>query len=352
MHRFDRSLIDGIRSSSRQMVRELGFMQTTLAATNYPASAVHTIMEVGTRRSMTAAEVTEFLGLEKSSVSRMLRKLIDAGELQETASEDDGRVKNLALTPQGRKTLAAIEAYGRKQVSSALENLSLAEHQTVSAGLAAYARALSQHRTGHSSQFEDVQIEHGYRAGVIGRITEMHANFYARHAGFGQFFESQVAAELAEFAARLGNPRNGLWVALQAGRIVGSVAIDGEDTGNGNAHLRWFIVDDGIRGSGIGRKLLTRAVDFCDRAGFTKTHLWTFDGLHAARRLYEANGFKLAEERRGKQWGEAVTEQLFARLPNLILPPHPARCCEVDATSHTPANENTALADPIRRQTL
>jgi DNA-binding MarR family transcriptional regulator/GNAT superfamily N-acetyltransferase len=313
MH-FDRSLIDGIRSSSRQMVRELGFLQTTLAATNYPASAVHAIMEVGTRRSMTAAEVTEFLGLEKSSVSRMLRKLIDAGELQEITSADDGRVKNLKLTAQGRKTRAAIETYGRKQVSSALENLRVAEHQTVSAGLAAYARALSKHRTAHSFQAEDVQIEHGYRPGVIGRITEMHANFYARHADFGQFFESQVAAGIAEFAARLGNPRNGLWMALQAGRIVGSVAIDGEDMGNGNAHLRWFIVDDGIRGSGIGRKLLTRAVDFCDRAGFAETHLWTFDSLHAARRLYEASGFKPAEERRGKRWGEAVTEQLFVRL--------------------------------------
>jgi GNAT superfamily N-acetyltransferase len=103
-------------------------------------------------------------------------------------------------------------------------------------------------------------------------------------------------------------------MALQAGRIVGSVAIDGEDMGNGNAHLRWFIVDDGIRGSGIGRKLLTRAIDFCDRTGFAETHLWTFDSLHAARRLYEASGFKLAEERRGEQWGEAVTEQLFVRL--------------------------------------
>lgn len=159
----------------------------------------------------------------------------------------------------------------------------------------------------------NVLIEHGYRPGAIGRITEMHGSFYARHAGFGQFFESKVAAGLAEFAARLAHPGNGLWVALQAQRIVGSVAIDGEDLGNNRAHLRWFIVDEGIRGSGTGRKLLREALYFCDRAGYTETHLWTFDSLHAARRLYEESDFELAEEGRGKQWGEAVTEQLFVR---------------------------------------
>ena len=312
---FDLSLIDEIRSSSRQIVRELGFMDTTLAATDYPASAVHTIIEIAKRRSMTAADVTQFLGLEKSSVSRMLRKLINAGELHETVSDDDGRVKNLTLTPKGKRTLAAIEAYGRKQVSSALECLASPEHEAVRAGLAAYAHALTTHRTEHRSQYvQDVLIEKGYRAGAIGRITEMHAHFYTRHAGFGQFFESQVATGLAEFAARLDNPRNGLWVAQKAGRIVGSIAIDGDDMGNSNAHLRWFIVDDSIRKGGIGRKLLTQAVDFCDQVGFPETHLWTFDGLHAARHLYEANDFKLVKEHRGKQWGETVTEQLFVRL--------------------------------------
>ncbi len=42
-------------------------------------------------------------------------------------------------------------------------------------------------------------------------------------------------------------------------------------------------------------------------------HLWTFRGLDAARRLYEANGFALVEEQPGRQWGEEVIEQRFVR---------------------------------------
>ena len=41
----DLTLIDDIRAASRQMVRELGFMEATLAATAYPPSAVQAILD-------------------------------------------------------------------------------------------------------------------------------------------------------------------------------------------------------------------------------------------------------------------------------------------------------------------
>ncbi len=68
-----------------------------------------------------------------------------------------------------------------------------------------------------------------------------------------------------------------------------------------------------MRGTGVGRQLLSAALAFCDERGFAATHLWTFRGLDAARRLYEDNGFALAEERPGNQWGKKVMEQRFVR---------------------------------------
>ncbi len=141
----------------------------------------------------------------------------------------------------------------------------------------------------------------------------MHARFYGRFAGFGRYFEARVAAELAGFANRLDNPRNELWLALVDQTTVGSIAIDGEDLGNGVAHLRWFIMDDDARGAGAGGRLLREALAFCDQSGFAETRLWTFDGLKAARKLYEAHGFALVEELPGRQWGSEVLEQTFAR---------------------------------------
>jgi len=138
----DLTLIDDIRAASRQMVRELGFMEATLAATDYPPSAVHTILEIGTRGPMTSVQLAEILHLEKSSVSRMVRKLVECGELKETSDADDARIKPLSLTPKGRRTLAALHKFGRRQVSTALARLTETERKIVREGLVIYAAAL------------------------------------------------------------------------------------------------------------------------------------------------------------------------------------------------------------------
>ena len=146
----DLSLVDDIRAASRLMVRELGFMETTLAATDHPPSAVHTILEIGLRGPLTAMQLGAILHLEKSSVSRLVRKLIDSGELQETIDPGDARSKPLCLTAKGRKTLAALHAFGRQQVQGALSSLSKAERRTVREGLLLYARALEARRAANA----------------------------------------------------------------------------------------------------------------------------------------------------------------------------------------------------------
>ena len=139
----DLPLIDDIRAASRLMVREFGFMEQTLAATDYPPSAVHTILEIGTSGPMTSGQLAELLHLEKSSVSRMVRKLIECGELKETSDADDARIKPLSLTPKGRRTLAALHDFGRRQVAGALARLPEAECRLVRQGMMIYARALA-----------------------------------------------------------------------------------------------------------------------------------------------------------------------------------------------------------------
>lgn len=291
-------------------------MQPTLASTNHSASAVHALLEVDGHENMTSAQLVQRLGLEKSSVSRMLAKLIAAGELYEEADSSDARIKLLRLTEQGRNTVEHIHAFGKMQVQSAFKYLNRSQQQAVAQGLSAYAGALQAHRLNGltSEQSSTISLTTGYQPGMVGRITEMHAAFYSANSGFGQFFESQVATGVADFAGRLHEPCNRVWLAMLNGRIVGSLAVDGQDLGDNKAHLRWFVLDDGCRGSGIGRAMMTEAMAFCDSRGFTEVHLWTFKGLLAARKLYEACGFYLKHEEQGEQWGSPVTEQQFVRV--------------------------------------
>lgn len=317
------ALVEELRAASRSLVRALGFMGGDFAGTDLSPSAVHALIEIGQDGGrLTARDLGERLRLEKSSVSRMLRKLVASGDVRETAGTQDGRVKQLALTARGRRRVADIHAFARAQVVGALEHLEPGEDRTVLEGMRLYAAALARMDQPATAPRPlqprpAVALCSGYRPGLIARVTEMHALFYAREAGFGQRFESVVAGGLAEFCGRLDTQDpspNAVWTAEVDGRIAGSVAIDGEDLGPGTAHLRWFIVDDGVRGGGVGRQLLAAALAFVDaRPAFAETHLWTFSGLHAARRLYEAHGFTCVEERPGSQWGRKVLEQRFVR---------------------------------------
>ncbi|WP_409371531.1 GNAT family N-acetyltransferase [Methylocella sp. CPCC 101449] len=302
------------------MVRELGFMGGgDFAGTDLSPSAVHALIEIE-KGGVTARDLGARLRLEKSSVSRMLRKLVDSGDVKEETGED-ARVKILSLTATGKKQVAAIHTFARTQVANALDRLKPGQGRTVLEGLRLYTDALDADGTviAHERATPPrIEIVAGYQPGLIARIVQMHALYYARESGFGQRFESVVASGLADFCGRLGTPRNAIWAAMQDGQIIGSIAIDGEDLNRKNldkdvAHLRWFIVDDRVRGGGVGRRLLSTALAFVDEKAFTETHLWTFAGLSAARRLYEAHGFTCVEEWSGTQWGKEVLEQRFVR---------------------------------------
>lgn len=309
-------MIERIRDASRRLVRELGFLEATLAGADLSPSAVHAIIEVGSGRTTNARGLTQTLRLEKSTVSRLLKNLIADGYLTEQRDDCDTRMKRLALTERGQACLAGITDYAIDQVTGAISSLSAKEAATIAKGLETYAAALAA-ATDQPSETTKATISEGYRPGIIGRMLQMHAEYYARTVGFGTAFETGLATDMGAFFSRLENEENGFWVAEIDGRPVGTIAIDGEDLGQGIAHLRWFITAEGLQGQGIGKRLIDAALRFVDDRGMRETRLWTFQGLDAARHLYERVGFELIEKKPGQQWGAEVLEQQFLRVSPL-----------------------------------
>ena len=303
-----------LREFSRRLVRELGFMRNTLADSDLAPSAVHAIIEIGLAPGIQARDLADILRLDKSNTSRQLDKLESMGLVSREAATHDARSSRLHLTAAGRKLQKKIDRFATDQVSSALRRLVPADQQTLVRSLSLYADALAQDNAGKELKRAasiDEQIRQGYQPGCIGDVASLHARFYSQVSGFGLFFEKKVTTELAEFAQALPSPDKALWLYVENGRSLASIAIDGEG-GDGTAHLRWFIVEESLRGTGVGRRLLASALDFVDQR-FDETYLWTFKGLDAARHLYESSGFRLTDEAEGSQWGSTVIEQRFSR---------------------------------------
>lgn len=146
------------------------------------------------------------------------------------------------------------------------------------------------------------------RPGDLGEIVRMHGKIYAREYGFDATFEAYVAGPMAEFVCA-ASPRDRLWIAESAGRIVGSVAIVSASADE--AQLRWFLVAPQVRGQGLGKRLLGEAVEFCRQAGYRSIFLWTVSALSAAAHLYQAAGFRRVEQAPRHLWGADVVEEKY-----------------------------------------
>ena len=307
------NLVNDIRTSSRQLVRQWGVLAKHVAGTDYSLSAVHAVLEIGLNDGIKSKDLAHALILEKSTISRLVKSLVEQGLVSKMNDEADRRQQGLSLSEKGKALFDAINLYSNEQVRDALGSIDRQNISKIVEGLKLYATALGHAASPQAHDQESVAIKTGYNAGLIGQISSLHSQFYFDLVGFGAVFEAIVASGLSDFVQRLEKPCNEVWYVEENGQFLASLALDGEDLGDGIAHLRWFIVDESLRGKGVGRQLFSRAVAFADKAGFRETHLSTFKGLDAARHIYESHGFTLVEEKPDTNWGKEVIEQQFVR---------------------------------------
>jgi GNAT superfamily N-acetyltransferase len=163
---------------------------------------------------------------------------------------------------------------------------------------------------------EQPTVSEGNVPGALGALTALHATYYGERWTLGPRFEADIAEGLAAFAARYQPGRDGLWtVRDDAGRIRGGAVVDARAVAETGAQLRYVILDPGFHGRGLGRELLTRAVEFCDERGHDRVFLWTVDELEAAVHLYEALGFEATDTvAPHTDWETTIPYRLYERV--------------------------------------
>jgi len=115
--------IRDLREFSRKLVRELGFMRTSLAGSELAPSAVHAIIEIGLQPGIQARDLAVILRLDKSNTSRQLAKLESAGLVAREVDSADARSSKLTLTDAGLALRARIDQFATDQVSHALRRM-------------------------------------------------------------------------------------------------------------------------------------------------------------------------------------------------------------------------------------
>lgn len=132
-----------------------------------------------------------------------------------------------------------------------------------------------------------------YLPGLIGTVTALFGRTIAASHGVDWTLDVMIAEQQCEFFRRFDPSRDRVWVALEEGCPRGALTIDGPwpEMGRQAARLRFFILDESLRGLGLGRLMMSHAIDFCRERGYKRVFLTTLPGLDAAMRLYELYGF-------------------------------------------------------------
>lgn len=146
-----------------------------------------------------------------------------------------------------------------------------------------------------------------HRPGDIGWIIHRHGVLYAEEYGWNTAFEGLVAEVAGQFLQHRDPAREHCWLAEHDGRIAGSILLTRGEGGFGR--LRLLYVEPAARGLGIGQHLVGTCVRAARELGYTGLTLWTTGNLHAARRLYEAAGFRLESEKPFDTFGPQLVGQ-------------------------------------------
>src|SRR5580704_16919741 len=93
-----------------------------------------------------------------------------------------------------------------------------------------------------------------YPPGLIGTISALFGRHMATSHGVDWTLDAMVAEQQCEFFRRFDPKRDRVWVALDQGQPRGALTIDGPRPEEGRewARLRFFILDEALRGQGLG----------------------------------------------------------------------------------------------------
>jgi len=153
------------------------------------------------------------------------------------------------------------------------------------------------------------RIRHHFKSGDIGYLAYLHGILYAKEYEYDLTFEAYVACGLGEFVQSFNPNKDRIWLVETDDRVIASLAI--VEHSKLEAQLRWFLVHPDYRGLGIGKELLSEAIQFCKERKCKMIFLWTISELVAAGHLYSSFGFRKTEEKMHEIWGKSVKEERY-----------------------------------------
>jgi DNA-binding MarR family transcriptional regulator len=149
---------DVLRVSIQRFVRSFGLLSATQTPCGVPLalSHAHVLMALLDRERRgersTQQDLVRVLGLDKSNITRLCSKLVEAGQLAQAPVPDDGRAWSVSLTAKGRRLAERVAEASRARFDRLLAAVPPNERATVIRSLDLLNAAIAETRQAEEAE--------------------------------------------------------------------------------------------------------------------------------------------------------------------------------------------------------
>ncbi len=280
------SEIQEIRSHTRTLVRELNLLSGNFEDSELNYTECHVLFELDKHGRLRLRELAEILLLDKSTLSKVTKKLIEQTLVTAIVNPVDRREKWLELTPKGKEKTNNNNASADSQVGATLALIPEAEIKTVNEGLKLYARALHKKRRQKNYQIRLIKPQDN------AEIAHLIRSVMVEYGNVGEGY-SINDADLNDMYGAYSQPRSVYYVITERARIVGGGGIGPlQGTEQEICELRKMYFQPEVRGFGLGRKLVELCLAAARRYQYGVCYLETVERMWQANLLYQKMGFQ------------------------------------------------------------
>lgn len=293
-------IITEIRSFNRFYTGILGLLNQHILDSGYSLTESRVLFEISKTECCTANQLCSTLDIDRSYMSRIIRKFEKNGLLIRQTDSSDSRNMEIQLTEKGNQVFQELNHRSNEQVRGLIAGLNDGEKESLIHSMRTVKKFFSMASKNISIRpFQEKDIEY-----VIDRQLSLYQSERQFTTQTWKKYLTQGVLELVEKF----DPKKDCMLILECdGNASGCIAIT--HTQDNTAQLRYFFLDPEIRGLGAGTALLNQALEFCREKNYSHVFLWTVSAQESARRLYQKAGFRISQTSENNTWGSPVLEE-------------------------------------------
>ena len=293
-------VITEIRGFNRFYTDILGLLDQHILDSGYSLTEARILFEISKIELCTANQLCSMLDIDRSYMSRIIRKFEKNGLLKREIDCADNRNMKIKLTEKGVALFHELNDRSNKQMEKLLSKLETEDYEKLLDAM----RTVKKYFTVAT---KEMKIR-PYKEDDIKYVIDRQLSLYESERQFTtQIWKDYLTEGVISLIKKFDKEKDCMLILECNGNPMGCIAIT--HVQDKIAQLRYFFLEPELRGLGAGTKLLNKALDFCREKNYVHVFLWTVSAQESARQLYKKAGFKITETNENKDWGVQVLEE-------------------------------------------